>query len=111
VTAITSTWLASAVSMSTVQSRPKSLSFYSESCLLYCITETGTQDKHRSRSRESKASYCTVWETLLGELTLWFTFWNANRRNSYPCSRPWRPIGLWDVEGPTLSRESAHRWR
>jgi hypothetical protein len=30
---------------------------------------------------------------------------------SYPCNRPWRPIGLWDVEGLTLSRQSAQRWR
>jgi hypothetical protein len=26
-------------------------------------------------------------------------------------NRPWRPIGLWDVKDPTLSRQSAHRWR
>jgi hypothetical protein len=26
------------------------------------------------------------------------------------CNRPWRPIGLWDVKDPTLSRQSAHRW-
>jgi hypothetical protein len=25
--------------------------------------------------------------------------------------RPWRLIGLWDVEAPTFSRQSAHRWR
>jgi hypothetical protein len=24
---------------------------------------------------------------------------------SYPRNRPWRPIGLWDVKGPTLSRQ------
>jgi hypothetical protein len=30
---------------------------------------------------------------------------------SYPCNRPWRPIGLWDVEAPTFSIQSAHRWR
>jgi hypothetical protein len=30
---------------------------------------------------------------------------------SYPCNRPWRPVGLWDVEAPTFSRQSAHRWR
>jgi hypothetical protein len=29
----------------------------------------------------------------------------------YPCNRPWRPIGLWDVKDPTLSRQSAYRWR
>jgi hypothetical protein len=27
------------------------------------------------------------------------------------CNRPWRPIGLWDVEAPTFSRQSLHRWR
>jgi hypothetical protein len=26
-------------------------------------------------------------------------------------NRPWRPIGFWDVEAPTFSRQSAHRWR
>jgi hypothetical protein len=31
--------------------------------------------------------------------------------HSYPCNRPWRPTGLWEVEGPTLSRQSVHRWR
>jgi hypothetical protein len=25
--------------------------------------------------------------------------------------RPWRPIGLQDVEVPTCSRQSAHRWQ
>jgi hypothetical protein len=29
----------------------------------------------------------------------------------HPCNRPWRPIRLWDVEAPTFSRQSAHRWR
>jgi hypothetical protein len=30
---------------------------------------------------------------------------------SCPSDRPWRPIGLWDVEAPTFSRQSAQRWR
>jgi hypothetical protein len=30
---------------------------------------------------------------------------------SYPCNRPWRPIVSWDVENPTLSRQSACWWR
>jgi hypothetical protein len=29
-------------------------------------------------------------------------------KKSYPPNRPWRPIGLWDVEDPTLCRQSAH---
>jgi hypothetical protein len=32
-------------------------------------------------------------------------------KQSYSCKRPWRPIGSWDVKDPTLSRQSAHRWR
>jgi hypothetical protein len=31
------------------------------------------------------------------------------RRNCgkiYPCNRPWRPIGLWDVEAPTFSLDN-----
>jgi hypothetical protein len=28
-------------------------------------------------------------------------------KRSYPRNRPWRPIGLWDVKDPTLSRQSA----
>jgi hypothetical protein len=29
----------------------------------------------------------------------------------YPCNRPCRPIGLWDIEAPIFSVQSAHRWR
>jgi hypothetical protein len=32
-------------------------------------------------------------------------------RQSYLCNQPWRPTGLWDVEAPTFSRHSVHRWR
>jgi hypothetical protein len=24
---------------------------------------------------------------------------------------PWRPLGLWEIEAPTIFRHSAHRWR
>jgi hypothetical protein len=27
---------------------------------------------------------------------------------SYPCNRPWRPTGSWEVEAPTFSRQSSH---
>jgi hypothetical protein len=30
---------------------------------------------------------------------------------SYPCNRPWRHVGLWDLKNPTLSRQSARRCR
>jgi hypothetical protein len=41
------------------------------------------------------------------------SIWTSNKRKgkSYPCNMPWRPIGMWDVEAPTFSRQSAHRWR
>jgi hypothetical protein len=35
----------------------------------------------------------------------------GSRQVNGKCNRPWRPIGLWDVEAPTFSRQSAHRWR
>jgi hypothetical protein len=33
------------------------------------------------------------------------------RIKSYPCNRPWRPMGLSHVEAPIFSRQSAHRRR
>jgi hypothetical protein len=30
------------------------------------------------------------------------------KRQSYPCTRPWRPIGLWVVDAPTFSEHSAN---
>jgi hypothetical protein len=33
------------------------------------------------------------------------------KKTSYPCNRPWRPAGLWEVDTPTFSIQSAHRWR
>jgi hypothetical protein len=38
-------------------------------------------------------------------------YWQPKKRQIFLCNRPWRPIGLWDVETPTYSRQSAHRWR
>jgi hypothetical protein len=29
---------------------------------------------------------------------------------SYPYDRPWRPVGLWEVETSRFSRQSARRW-
>jgi hypothetical protein len=37
-----------------------------------------------------------------------FPYWSAWQQLR---NRPWRPIGLWDVEATTFSRQSAHRWR
>jgi hypothetical protein len=41
----------------------------------------------------------------------WRKIQHKGKRWSYPCNKPWRPIGLWDVEVPTFPRQSAHRWR
>jgi hypothetical protein len=35
----------------------------------------------------------------------------ASKMKSYPCNRPRTPIGFWDVEDPTFSRQLAQRWR
>jgi hypothetical protein len=43
-------------------------------------------------------SHCTV-TSAAGE---------SNVKQSYRCNRPCRPVGLWDVKDPTLSRQSAH---
>jgi hypothetical protein len=34
----------------------------------------------------------------------------SSSKLSYPRNRPCKPIGFWDVEDPTLSRQSARRW-
>jgi hypothetical protein len=47
-------------------------------------------------------------------LTLIFRVWSLRtlihpfqkNKKSCPCNRPWRPIGLWDVEAPTFSVDS-----
>jgi hypothetical protein len=35
----------------------------------------------------------------------------SSKQIKYPCKRPWRPIGLWDCEDPTLSRQPTYRRR
>jgi hypothetical protein len=35
----------------------------------------------------------------------------CKKKVTLPRNSPWRHIGLWDVKDPTLSRQSAHRWR
>jgi hypothetical protein len=53
-----------------------------------------------------------LWLYVLGRLFLHENYILSNKeqveKKSYPCNRPWRPIGLWDVKDPTLSRQSAH---
>jgi hypothetical protein len=33
------------------------------------------------------------------------------KRKRYPCYKPWRPLGLLEVEAPTLLRQPGSRWR
>jgi hypothetical protein len=35
-----------------------------------------------------------------------FTIRVFKKRQNYPCNRPWRPTGLWDVEAPTFSLDN-----
>jgi hypothetical protein len=35
----------------------------------------------------------------------------GKKKWSYPRNRPWKTIGSSDAKDPTLSRQSAHRWR
>jgi hypothetical protein len=63
----------------------------------------------------------SMWIWFLSVCNVTYTAWNAvvfsscatcmGGKVNYPCSQPWRPIGLWNVEAPTFSRQSAHRWR
>jgi hypothetical protein len=54
-----------------------------------------------------------TWRTYKNALSLNFRFLltGIKTKEICPCDKPWRPTGLWDVEAPTFSRQSAHRWR
>jgi hypothetical protein len=48
---------------------------------------------------------------VLRRFWVWISTYRPSTRTladikSYPCKKPWRPIGLWDVEAPTSSRQS-----
>jgi hypothetical protein len=49
--------------------------------------------------------------TVLRSVTMQTCGGKIKKRQSYPCNRPWRPIGFWGVEASTSSRQSAHRWQ
>jgi hypothetical protein len=59
----------------------------------------------QARPRHSVVDEALCYQTEGGE------FETQRRSKSYPRSRYWSPIGLWDVKDPTLSRQSVHRWR
>jgi hypothetical protein len=59
-----------------------------------------------------------LWSSSLNDATQHLSFKTLKNHpivriygNSYPCNRLWRPIGLWDVEARTFSRQWSHRWR
>jgi hypothetical protein len=65
-----------------------------------------------------RASLCYIWST--AQIILHGKKYGAVilkskvkkvKIKSYPCNRPWRPTRQWDVKDPTLSRQSAQRWR
>jgi hypothetical protein len=53
-------------------------------------------------------------DKLLKDTSMWhfylFNIVPTGERWRYPCKRPWRPIGLWDVEIPTFFGQSTHAW-
>jgi hypothetical protein len=48
---------------------------------------------------------CKLLKKIISALTI------IKERKRYPCYRPWRPIGLREVEAPTFLRQTANRWR
>jgi hypothetical protein len=52
----------------------------------------------------SYCHHCLTLEVLRYNTNLHYTL------VSYLCNRPWSPTELWDVEAPTCSRQSVHRW-
>jgi hypothetical protein len=70
---------------------------------ILAIRDNNSNSGHSSHILNTGHKYGTVTDTM--------TIIRTHTRWSYSCSRPWRPIGLWDVEVPAFSRQSAHRWR
>jgi hypothetical protein len=42
---------------------------------------------------------------------MWLLYLINKSKKKVSRNRPWKLIELWDVKDPTLSRQSAHRWR
>jgi hypothetical protein len=53
----------------------------------------------------------TSWGCLISAPALVVEKTTASWTKTLSRNRPWRPIGLWDVEALTFSRQSAQRWR
>jgi hypothetical protein len=67
--------------------------FRSRSLLVACLAYSSTLKMEAIHSTETPVNYRTVWCHIPDTVKRW----------SCPSNRPWRPIGLWDVEAPTFS--------
>jgi hypothetical protein len=56
--------------------------------------------KHSTKTREGKTFKVHLWK----EESILNLYW------LYSYNRPWRPVGLSDVEAPTFSIQSSNRW-
>jgi hypothetical protein len=85
------------------------------------IPENGTLLKHRLKSQiHLEIVFNAGWITVTKSTDHFRSDGNASHLTSHlgwdhkkqSClrNRPWRPIRLWDVKNPKLSRHSAHRW-
>jgi hypothetical protein len=55
--------------------------------------------------------YVFIFQSLFFHIHLPYVVKRYGKRQSCPCNRTWKTIGLGDVEVPTFSRYSSHRWR
>jgi hypothetical protein len=70
-----------------------------------------TFPNHPQSSSVFTAYFLKIYFNILFSFMRRFSTWPLTfRLYSYPCNRPWRPIGLWKVEVPTFSRHSDRRW-
>jgi hypothetical protein len=80
------------------------------------LVEGAKIEKNRSKSFEKLAQrevilYLGVTLCVKYLLQVPLTQFLYKKKWSYFCNRPWGPTELWDVEVPTFTRQSAHRWR
>jgi hypothetical protein len=71
-------------------------------------TDTEQTETHINASNEIRAHDPNVWTP---EDISCLRSRGHGEGETVSVNRSWRPIGLWDVEAPTFSRQSAHRWR
>jgi hypothetical protein len=68
---------------------------------------------HLSWDQKFSSAHCSETPSVYVLPLIWETQFHTHIKVKVKlsCNSPWRPIGLWDVEDPTFSRQSAHRWR